>query len=1001
MARIDRGAGRCRPTRLTIVSYVNSLESRHLAARPTSHREKNAMNGANVFSKRINGGVSQIPSGESPSEAHAGTRQTPAAGLRSQGRAGLDVLFHPRSIAVIGASEREGSLGRVVFRNLIDGGFAGNVWPVNRKRQPVFGRETAASLLDLPSAPDLAVIVTPARTVETVLQDCVQVGVRGAIILSSGMHDTPGHDPEGASSGLSKHGIRDRVREIARSGGIRIVGPNCLGVMSPAARMNATFAPSLAKPGKIAFLSQSGALCAALLDWSLSEEVGFRAIMSLGDMFEVGWADAIDYFGQDAGTGVILCYVESVGDARGFLAAVRRHSLSKPVVVLKGGQTLQAAQAVCSHTGALAGSDLVFQTAMRRAGAIQVDDLQSLLAMAEVLARRPCPAGGRLTVLTNAGGPAVLATDALVQRGGTLAPLSLRTMEALDAFLPPHWSRRNPVDIGGDADPQRFERTLDCLLCDPDSDGVLVIETPQAMSDPVGTARRLAPRLARSRKAVLTSWMGGAAAEPARKVFDAASLPTFDFPDTAAQAFARLSRHAEDLRHLYETPRGTVDPDEIAVRTAAVETILSAARDERRTLLTEEESKRVLAAYGIPVVPTEVARTEVEAIAVAERLGFPVVLKVHSRRWTHKSELNGVQLDLAGVDEVRRAFGQIAESVRKIGGADAFEGVAVQAMVKATGGYELILGSSYDPQFGPVLLFGSGGILTQVIGDHAAELPPLNTTLARRLVERTRIATALKGIRGRPPVDRDQLDQVLIAFANLVTEHPEIRECDVNPLLASAEGVVALDARIVLQPTAAGRPLAPLAPPAIRPYPIEYVHLASLRDGTRVVLRPIRLEDEPAVAEFQTRLSEEAIHQRYFELVSLARRTEHRYLVHSCLTDFECEMALVAELQDSKEVVALGCLSRGRNEVTADFGLLVADAWQKKGLGRLLLERLIEVGKREGVLHIEGPLLSDNHEMAQLCRDLGFRLEEDFVDRSVLASLDLAAAVGGRTEATP
>jgi acetyltransferase len=429
----------------------------------------------------------------------------------------------------------------------------------------------------------------------------------------------------------------------------------------------------------------------------------------------------------------------------------------------------------------------------------------------------------------------------------------------------------------------------------------------------------------------------------------------------------------------------------VAARTAVIGAVLSAARAAGRTLLTEEESKRVLGACGIPVVPTEVARTEEEAVALAGRLGFPAVLKLHSRRWTHKSELDGVQLDLADDDDVRQAFGRISESARRLGGPEAFEGAAVQPMVKSSGGYELILGSSYDPQFGPVLLFGSGGVLTQVTGDHATELPPLNTTLARRLVERTRIAEALRGVRGRPPVDLDRLDQILIAFGSLVIEHPGIRECDVNPLLASPEGIVALDARIVLHPAGAE---SALAPPAIRPYPTEYVRPAVLRDGTPVRLRPIRPEDEPEVAKLQAKLSEEAIHQRYFELVSLARRTEHRRLVPSCLTDFECEITLVAELQDSREIVALGNLSRGRREATADFGLLVADAWQKRGLGRLLLEQLIEIGRREGVRRIEGPLLSDNHDMAQLCRDLGFRLEVDFSDRTVLASLELAAGDG-------
>lgn len=917
---------------------------------------------------------------DSPSGGRGTAALTPAPRAR---RSGLHALFDPRSIAVIGASEQIGSVGRVLIQNLAGGGFAGPVWPVNIKGTPVFGRETFTDVSKLPDVPDLAVIATPARTVEKLIGDCGRIGIPATIVLSAGVRELAIDSELGQTAGPD---IDSRIRDSARSYGMRVVGPNCLGVMSPAARMNATFAPAIAKPGRVAFLSQSGALCTAILDWGLGEEVGFRAIVSLGDMCDVGWGDAIDHFGQDLGTDVILCYVESVGEARSFLAAVRRVALAKPVVVLKGGRTQEAAQAVCSHTGALAGNELVFETAMRRAGAIQVHDLESLLAMAEVLSKQPRAQVGRLAILTNAGGPAVLATDALTQAGGKLASLSLKTLARLDAILPSHCSRGNPVDLGGDSPPQRFEWALDCLLAAPECDGILMIQTPQAMTEPLETARLLAPRLARCRKTAMVSWMGGPAVVSAELLFNAASVPTFEFPETAARVFGHLSRHAEDLRHLYEPPRNLPTLSGAGARIDVVESIVAGARTEGRTLLNQDECRRVLAAYHIPVVAMEIAVTEEDAVAEAGRLGFPVVLKLHSRTATHKSELEGVRLHLGSEEQVRQAFRGIAESARRLAGPDAFDGVAVQPMVTLPASYELILGSSYDEQFGPVLLFGSGGTLVEVTQDRAMELPPLSTTLARRLIERTRIAEALKGVRGRRPVDLNRLDQILVSFGDLIGEHPAIRECDINPLLASPETIVSLDARIVLH--AAGSS-SRLVPAAIRPYPREYVRTAVLREGTAVVIRPIRPEDEPEIAKLQAAMSDEAIHQRYFEQISLARRTEHHRLVQACLTDFECEISLVAQLGDSPEIVGLANLSRGRNESTADFGVLVAGDWQNKGVGRMLLELLIDVGKREGVRRIEGPLLADNFAMSQLCRDLGFRVETDLTGHEVTASLDL------------
>ncbi len=918
--------------------------------------------------------------GAAPSSSPLGSG--PLATVR---RTGLAAILHPRSIAVIGASERMGSLGRILFENLAEGGFKGPVWPVNRKERPVFGQRTVPSVLELPDVPDLAIVAVPAAAVATVLEQCAERGIPGVIVLSAGIPDLV-EDGDAATAA----GQRPRqLLRMARASGMRVMGPNCLGVMVPAAKLNATFVTGLARPGRVAFLSQSGALCAAAIDWSRAERIGLRAVVSLGDTLDIGWGDALDFFGQDAETSVILCYVESLADARAFLSTVRRIALSKPVVVLKGGRTPEASQAVRSHTGALAGSELVFAAAMRRAGVIQVDDLESLFAMAEVLAKQPPPRGKKLTVLTNAGGPAVLATDALIEAGGELAPLSPGTMAKLDAILPPHWSHRNPIDIGGDATPQRYERAIDCVLSDPESDGLLVIQTPQSMSEPLETARLIAPHLAKSDKTVLTSWIGGTGVQAARDLFQAASVPSFEFSETAARSFGRLSRHADGMRVLYETPQGNFDLPTALQRREVARTILECVRREHRTMLSQQEAIRLLTAYGIPTVRTDLATTEDEAVALARHCDGPCVLKLSSLLATHKTDVQGVELNLSGDSDVRLAFRRIAEAAERNLGPTGFQGVTVQPHVTCRDAYELILGASFDDQFGPVVLFGSGGTLVEVNEDRALELPPLTTTLARRLIERTRIARALKGFRGREPVDQQRLVEIVVAFGELVLENPEIREADINPLLASPTQIVALDARVLLHSHGEARP--PVRP-ALRPYPLEYVQPVELRDGTPVVLRPIRPEDEPELGRFLAGLSNEAIHHRYFESIIPFRRTEHRRLVPTCLADFESEMTLVAELAGSREIIGLTSLDRCLPDSTADFGILVADAWQQRGLGRLLLERLIDIGRREGLSRIEGPFLAGNFEMAQLCRDLGFHLEEDCGDRTVVASLSLAPA---------
>src|SRR5919202_2122199 len=623
----------------------------------------------------------------------------PAHDVLGYERQQLDAIFRPEAVAVIGATDRPGSVGRTIMWNLVSSPFGGTVFPVNSRRSNVLGIKAYPSVSEVPAKVDLAVIVAPAPAVPGIIRECVEADVEGAVIISAGFRET---GPEGAE-------LERRVLEEARRGRMRIVGPNCLGVMKPPSGFNATFAGAIARPGNVALLSQSGALLTAILDQSFMENVGFSALVSVGSMMEVGWGDLIYYLGDDPETKSIVIYMESVGDARSFLSAAREVALTKPVIVIKAGRTEAASTAAASHTGSLTGSDEVLDAAFMRSGVLRVDDISDLFYMAETLGKQPRPVGPRLTVVTNAGGPGVLATDALIDGGGELAAISGETMDSLNGLLPAPWSHANPVDILGDADPERYANTLDAVARDPESDGLLVILTPQDMTDPTATAKALAPYARVGRKPVLASWMGGESVAAGEKLLNEAGIPTFDYPDTAARVFDSMWRYTFNLRAIYETPEFV---EEETIDRPRAEEIIASARDEGRTLLTEFEAKELLAAYGIPTVETRVAHDAGEAVRHAEELGYPVVLKLYSETVTHKTDVGGVRLDLPDAEAVREAYGSIEASVAEKVGAEHFGGVTVQPMV-STEGYELIVGSSIDPQFGPVLLFGSGGQLVE------------------------------------------------------------------------------------------------------------------------------------------------------------------------------------------------------------------------------------------------------------------------------------------------
>ena len=906
----------------------------------------------------------------------------PAHDVIGYERRSLDAIFRPETVAVIGATERAGSVGRTLMRNLISNPFGGTVFPVNPGRSNVLGIKAYPSVAEVPEKVDLAVVVAPAPAVPDVVAECADAGVEGAVIISAGFKEI----------GEEGRELEERVLEEARHGRMRIIGPNTLGVMNPHTGLNVTFAGDMARAGSVGFLSQSGALCTAILDQSFRENVGFSAFVSIGSMLDVGWGDLIHYLGNDRHTKSIVVYMESVGDARSFLSAAREVSLTKPIIVIKSGRTEAAGRAAASHTGSLTGSDEVLNAAFRRSGVLRVDSISDLFHMTEVLSKQPRPKGPRLTIVTNAGGPGVLATDALITGGGELAELSPETMETLNGFLPSPWSHANPVDILGDADPERYARTLEVVREDKESDGLLVVLTPQDMTQPTATAEALA-RYARTRgKPVLASWMGGASVAVGDEILDQAGIPTFDYPDTAARVFDYMWRYTYNLRSIYETPEL---PEEDSLDPERAGEIIPSVRDEGRTLLTEWEAKALLAAYGIPTVETRVARDEAEAVRHAEALGYPAVLKLYSETITHKTDVGGVALDLEDADAVREAYRDIERSVREKVGVGHFDGVTVQPMV-STGGYELIVGSSVDPQFGPVVLFGSGGQLVEVYKDRALALPPLNTTLARRMMEQTRVYEALKGVRGRSPVDLGALEKLLVRFSQLVVEQPRIQEIDVNPLLASPEGLVALDARIVLHDPDEREEDLPQT--AIRPYPREYASQAVLKDDTPVTIRPIRPEDEPLMVRFHESLSERSVYMRYFYMLNLDRRTAHQRLTRICFIDYDREMALVAEARNpetgEREILGVGRLSRNHAApYEAEFALLVSDRVQRQGLGTILVDRLIEVGRAEGLSRITADILFENRAMQRIIKNLGFRLRRDVEAGVIRANLDLYQTV--------
>jgi acetyltransferase len=873
----------------------------------------------------------------------------------------LEKLFAPQRVAVVGAGAERSSVGHIVLRNLVEGGFEGVVYPVNPGRESVHGIQAYASVKETPAPPDLAVVCTPAQAVPDVARACGEAGVGAMAVLSAGFREV-------GEQGLALE--RKLAEEVGRFDDLRVLGPNCLGLIVPRLSLNASFAGSMPAAGHVAFISQSGALATSVIDWARDEGIGFSHVVSFGNMLDVDLGDLIDYLALDGHTRAVVLYVESITDARKFMSAARAFTLGKPIVAYKAGRFAASAQAAVSHTGAMAGEDAVYDAAFQRAGIVRVGRISQVFATAELLARERPPRGARLGIVTNAGGPGVMAADALLARGGEVAELSDQTVATLKALLPPSASTRNPVDVLGDATPDRYRGAVEAVLADEGIDAVLVILTPQAMTDPTGAAEAVAAARGSSRKPLLAAWLGGPSVQPGLRVLAAAGVAGYTYPEQAVDAFMHLVSYARNRETLYETPRAI--PVSFALDRGRVKELLGAVLSEAQDVLSETASKVLLDAYEIPVTKPLPAASADDAAEVADGLGYPVVLKVRSPDVTHKTDVGGVQTGISTPEEVRAAYERIVGTVAEREPQARVQGVTVQSMVSGPG-YELLVGARTDPTFGAVIAVGAGGVSAELMADRVLGLPPLNERLARRMLESLRIWPLLAGHRGRPSVDLDALLDVLMRFSYLVADYPEVTEIEVNPLLAGPEGAVALDARAVVDPGLVGKPPVRFSHLAIRPYPEEFTTEIDTRDGLHAVLRPIKPEDEPLWHAMLEACSPESIHRRFRGFI----KHTHEMATRFCFIDYDRELALVAEVADNgtRKLAGVGRLVADPYHERAEYAVLVADPWQGRGLSDALTDRCLAVAGAWGVRTVYAETEPDNHRMITVMKHHGFDVE--------------------------
>ena len=879
----------------------------------------------------------------------------------------LDAIFHPKSVALIGASPRPNSVGFVVAKNLLAGGFEGPIMPVSPSHGSVAGMLAYPDIASLPVAPDLAVICTPPNTVPELVAELGKRGTKGAVVITAGFNEL------GTKEGLA---LEQAMLDAAKPTLMRIVGPNCLGILSTPAGLNASFAPVTARKGGVAFVAQSGAMLTTILDWATARGIGFSHLVSLGDMTDVDFGDMLDYLAIDANTHSILLYIETITQARKFMSAARAAARLKPVIAIKAGRHAAAAKAASSHTGAMAGVDAVYDAAFLRAGILRVKDLDEVFDAVETLATPVKLVGDRLVIVTNGGGLGVLATDALLDHGGVMAPLADETLARLDAVLPPTWSHGNPVDIIGDASAKRYADAVTALLDTPPTDSILVLNCPVAVASSIDAAKAVADAVVGKRKPVFASWLGSDTAKDARTVFTQAGIPAYDTPDKAIRGFSYLVGYNRGQKTLMEVPPSLPEgftPDEAAARK-----IVGAALKAGETWLEEPAVHALLDAYGVANVRSRIVKTDAEAATYAQKLGGKVALKIFSPDITHKSDVGGVVLNLESPDAVLEAAEAMRARVARIAPKARIEGFIVQEMVARPASHELILGMAVDKQFGPFLLFGHGGTAAEVIADRALGLPPLNLTLAREMMARTRVWKELQGYRDVPPAATDAIALTLVRLSQMIADINEIAELDINPLLADAKGVIALDARVRLAP-ATGQTRSQRF--AISPYPKQLEHAETFAGMGDMLLRPIKPEDAPALEQFFARLSPEDVRLRFFTAM---RSLPPTLLARLTQIDYDREMAFLLVDEKSHEMLGVSRFVADPDNLRAEFAVSVRSDLKGHGLGRLLMQRLIAYAKERGTGELVGDVLEENARMLALCRELGFSIETQTENRGIV-----------------
>lgn len=881
----------------------------------------------------------------------------------------LTSLFEPKSVAVIGASDRENSVGNILFRNIIESGYKGTLYPINPKHETVQGRVAYKSIEDIGARVELAVITTPPVTVPTIIEQCGRSGIKSAIIIAAGFSE----------AGHSGAALERKTLEIARSYGVRVLGPNCLGIIRPELGLNATFARVDAEPGNLALISQSGAMCSAVLDWAKSNRVGFSSVVSIGSTADVDFGEILDYLVYDNRTHYILLYIEGIRNARRFVSALRSAARIKPIILLKAGRHAAGSAAVHAHSGMVAGSDTVFDAVIRRAGVVRVTNVGQLFYASKALASKFRPQGRRLAIITNGGGPGAMAADRAGDMDIALAPLSDQTMAALNAAMPDTWSHGNPIDIVGDATPARYRDAIMVVAQDEGVDGILVMLSPQAMTQPMDVAQAVIDVSSQTSKPMLACWMGEEQVIAGRTALDDAGIPAFRMPETAIEVYHHISTYYRNQKLLLQTPEATsqITPQE----TEGARMLIEAVLQERRKVLSEMESKAVLRAFRIPVAQTMVARTPTEALLLAEQIGFPVAMKVDSPDVVRKTEAGGVRLKIINAPAVRTAYHDIMERVQKRHPEARINGISIEPYISRPNGRELMIGVVRDPIFGPLITFGSGGAEVEIFRDHAIALPPLNRFLVQDLIRSTRASQLLGQYHTMPPIDMDALEEVLLNISEMVCELPWLQELDINPLIVDEAGAIAVDARIVVD--YAGTTGDRYSHMAIHPYPAHLIQTWELADGRTVTIRPIRPEDAEMEQEFVKGLSDES---KYYRFMDTMQELTRSMLVRFTQIDYDREMALVAVLPDAngnETQIGVARYASNPDGETVEFALAVTDSWQKHGIGRKLMTALIDTARVKGFRAVVGDVLSTNTKMFRLLSSLGFAIHPHHEDPGV------------------